>query len=45
MMAAFVLDAMLVNAAFQSVLSNNIMAEHPELWSGVLFRIMNDPIC
>ncbi|GFV52940.1 transposable element Tcb2 transposase [Trichonephila clavipes] len=32
MMAAFVLDAMLVNAAFQSALSNDIVALHRELW-------------
>ena len=34
-MATFVLDA----------LSNNIVAEHPELWSGMQFRIMDNPIC
>ncbi|GFU65193.1 transposable element Tcb2 transposase [Trichonephila clavipes] len=45
MMAAFVLDAMSVNAAFQNVLSNDIVAYHPELWFGVRFRIMYDPIC
>ena len=39
MMHAFVLDAIPVNAAFQSALSNDIMTEHPELWSGVRFRI------
>ena len=44
-MATFVLDAMPVNAAFQRALSNGIMAERPELWSGVRFRIMDDPIC
>ena len=40
MMAAFVLDAMPVNAAFQSVLSNDIVAEYPELWSwgAILYR-------
>ncbi|GFV32284.1 transposable element Tcb2 transposase [Trichonephila clavipes] len=37
MMAAFVLDAIQVNAAFQS--------GHPELWFGVRFRIMDNPIC
>ena len=45
MMAVFVLDAMLVNVAFESALSNYIVAESPELWSGVRFRIMDDPIC
>ena len=45
MMAVFILDAMPVNVSFQSALSNDIMAEHPELWSGVRFRIMNDSIC
>ncbi|GFW84780.1 transposable element Tcb2 transposase [Trichonephila clavipes] len=45
MMATFVLDAMLVNVAFQSALSNDIGAYHQELWSGVQFRIMDDPIC
>ena len=44
MMAAFVLDAMPVNAAFQSVLSNEIVGEHPELRSGVRF-LMDYPIC
>ncbi|GFX42038.1 transposable element Tcb2 transposase [Trichonephila clavipes] len=34
MMAAFVSDAMPVNAAFQSALSNDIGALHPELWFG-----------
>ncbi|GFS55936.1 transposable element Tcb2 transposase [Trichonephila clavipes] len=32
MMAAFLLDAIPLNAAFQSALSNGIVAEHPELW-------------
>ena len=45
MMAAFVLNVMPVNAAFQSALSNDIVAEHSELWSGVRLRIMDDPIC
>ena len=36
---------MLLNAAFQSALSNDIVAEHRELWSEVQFRIMDDPIC
>ena len=31
MMAVFVLDAMTVNTAFQSALSNDIVAKHPEL--------------
>ena len=44
-MAALVLNAVPVNAAFQSALSNDIVAEHPELWSGVGFRIMDDRIC
>ena len=35
---------MLANAAFQSALSNDIVAEHPELWSAVRFRIMVNPI-
>ena len=45
MTAAFVLDDMLVNAAFQNALSNDIMTKHPELWSEVPFHIMDDPIC
>ena len=44
-MAAFVLDAMPINAAFQNTVPNDIVAEHPELWSGVRFCIMDDPIC
>ena len=44
-MDAFVLDAVPVNAAFQSALSNDIVAEHPELWLEVRFCIMDDPIC
>ena len=44
-MAAFVLNAMPVNADFQSTLSNYIVAKHPELWSSARFRIMDDPIC
>ena len=31
MMVAFMLDAMPVNAAFQSALSDDTVAEHPEL--------------
>ena len=42
MMAAFVLNAMPVNTAFQSALLNDIVAEHSELWSGVRFRIMDN---
>ncbi|GFW19207.1 hypothetical protein TNCV_255341 [Trichonephila clavipes] len=41
-MAAFVLDAMSMNADFQRALMNVIVAGHPELWSGVLSRIMDD---
>ena len=44
-MAAFVLDAMPVDAASQSALSNNIVTEHQELWSGVQFYVMDGPIC
>ena len=44
MMAAFVLDAMSLSAAFKSALSNDLVAKHPELWSGVRFRIVDDPI-
>ena len=33
--AAFVLDALPVNAAFQSALSKNIVSEYQELWSGM----------
>ena len=36
-MAAFVFDAMQVNVAFQSALSNDIVDDHPELWSGMRF--------
>ena len=32
MKTTFMLDAMAVNAAFESALLNNIVAEHPELW-------------
>ncbi|GFV57230.1 transposable element Tcb1 transposase [Trichonephila clavipes] len=45
MIAAFVLNAMPVYAAFQSLLPNDIVAQHPELWFGVQFRIKDDPIC
>ena len=31
MMAAFVLDSMSVNIAFQSALSNDMVEKHPEL--------------
>ena len=44
MMTAFVLDAVPVSAAFQSAFSNDILAENKELWSGVRFRIMDNPI-
>ncbi|GFV30794.1 transposable element Tcb1 transposase [Trichonephila clavipes] len=43
MMAA--LDIMLLNAAFRTTLSNDIVALHPELWLELRFRIMDDPIC
>ena len=39
-MAAFVLNAMTVNAAFKSVLSNDIVTEHPELWPGVWYYLV-----
>ena len=39
-MGAFVLDVMPVNASFQRALWNDIVAQHPELWSGVRFCIM-----
>ncbi|GFY07723.1 uncharacterized protein TNCV_4133201 [Trichonephila clavipes] len=45
MMAAIVLDALSVNAAFQSALSNDIVAYYPELWFWVQFCIMKVPIC
>ena len=45
MMAAFVSVAMPVKAAFQSALSNVIVAGYPELWSRVRFRIMDNSIC
>ncbi|GFV61168.1 transposable element Tcb2 transposase [Trichonephila clavipes] len=45
MMAAFLLDAMLMNATFQIALSNGIVTQHPELWFGMRFRIMDDTIC
>ncbi|GFW43663.1 hypothetical protein TNCV_4770121 [Trichonephila clavipes] len=35
MMAEFVSGSMPVNGAFRSALSNAIVDEHPELWSGV----------
>ena len=35
MVAAFLVNAMRVNAAFQSALSNDIVVDHPELWCGV----------
>ncbi|GFW82301.1 transposable element Tcb1 transposase [Trichonephila clavipes] len=44
-LSAFVLDAMPVNAAFQSALSNDIVTYPPELWVELRFRILDDPIC
>ena len=44
MMAVLELDAMPVNAEFQSVLSKDIMAEHPELRTGARFHIKDDPV-
>ena len=48
MIAAFVLDTMPVNVAFQSTFHSDILsdivAEQAELRSGVRFRIMDDPI-
>ena len=44
-MAAFMSDVIYVKTAFQSVLSNHIVTEHPELRFGVQFRIMDDPLC
>ncbi|GFW25479.1 uncharacterized protein TNCV_3722071 [Trichonephila clavipes] len=45
MMAAFLLDAMPSNSAFQSALSNDIVAQRTKLWFGVRFCIMGKPIC
>ncbi|GFU87451.1 uncharacterized protein TNCV_2445851 [Trichonephila clavipes] len=45
MMAVFELNAMPVNAVFQSALSNVIVTEYPELSSGMRFRIMEDLSC
>ena len=45
MMDAFVLNAMPINAAFQSALSKDVITEHPELWSEVRFRVLDDPFC
>ncbi|GFS69224.1 hypothetical protein TNCV_4010631 [Trichonephila clavipes] len=45
MMAAFMLVAMLVNAASQSALSNDVVTYDPELRFGMRFRIIDDPIC
>lgn len=42
MIAAFVLDAMPVNAIFRSALSNFIVDEHSELWSAAQFHIMDN---
>ena len=44
MTAAFVLDALPVNAAFQNALPSDRVAEFPKLWSGVRFPIMDDSI-
>ncbi|GFW42767.1 transposable element Tc1 transposase [Trichonephila clavipes] len=44
MMAALTLDALPVNVAFQSALSNDIVSKHRELEFGGRFRIMDDPI-
>ena len=51
-MTAFMLDAMLESAAFQSELvvitinlSSMLMAEHSMLYSRVQFRIVDDSIC
>ena len=43
--AAFGLDTIPVNAAFHSALSNNKVVNYQEIWSGMQFRIMGDPIC
>ena len=45
MIAALVLDSMLVNAATLSALSNYIVTEYPKLWSRLRFRIIEDAIC
>ncbi|GFW88578.1 uncharacterized protein TNCV_828471 [Trichonephila clavipes] len=44
-MAAFVLDAMPVNAPFQNTLSNVILDKHPDIWSEVRLRIIVDLSC
>ena len=44
-MATFVLYALLVNAALYNAFSNGKLADNSELWFGVRFRIMDDPIC
>ena len=41
-MTEFMSDTMPVNATFYNALSNDI--EHPQLLSGVRFRIMDDPV-
>ncbi|GFV96075.1 transposable element Tcb1 transposase [Trichonephila clavipes] len=43
-MDAFVLNAIPVNVAFQSPLSNDIVTQHLELWFRVRFCIKDDPI-
>ena len=45
MISEFMLDSIFANVVFQSVLSIDIVAKLLELWSGVRFRIMDDPIC
>ncbi|GFW20194.1 uncharacterized protein TNCV_1855181 [Trichonephila clavipes] len=34
-----------VSAAFQRALWNDIVVQNPELWFGLQFLIMDDPIC
>ena len=40
MITAFVLDAIVVNTALHSALSNDIVAENPELLSGCKFLLL-----
>ena len=44
MMSVFLLAAVPVIATFKSALSNDIVAKNQEIWSGVWFRIMDDPM-
>ena len=44
MMISLALDTMPLNAVFQSAFLNDILVEQPELWSGVRFPTMNDPV-